>query len=183
MFVSNCEDAPSNRLQLVVSLQKFMPVHVYGQCGRYRCAKYNNQHCLEMLQQNYMFYMAFENSLCEDYVTEKLFRVSDYYIVPVVFGGVDYNRFMPPKSYINAEDFNSTLELARFLNDLAANTAEYSKYFWWKEYYYINPNYQFCNLCQMLHQRKNGVKSQHYTDISKWFYKDTCRTKMNIILS
>lgn len=181
-FASNCLEAPSNRLYLVKYLQKYMSVHVYGECGRYRCDRSENRHCLEMLEQKYMFYFAFENSLCEDYVTEKVFTISKYWVVPVVFGGVDYNRFMPPKSYINAEDFNSTRHLAAHLNHLAANPKEYIKYFWWKQFYHVTDIKSFCDLCQVLHKWGRAAKTQHYTDIDKWFNDGACRANMKIRL-
>ena len=30
--------------------------------------------CVEFIDKNYMFYLAFENSFCEDYVSEKLWN-------------------------------------------------------------------------------------------------------------
>ena len=39
---------------------------------------------------NHMFYMAFENSICDDYATEKFYRSLLYPIVPVVMGGANY---------------------------------------------------------------------------------------------
>ena len=37
-----------------------------------------------------MFYMAFENSICDDCATEKFYRSLLYPIVPVVMGGANY---------------------------------------------------------------------------------------------
>ena len=34
----------------------------------------------------YKFYFAFENSLCDDYITEKFFNMLKHNIVPVVLG-------------------------------------------------------------------------------------------------
>ena len=39
---------------------------------------------------NHMFYMAFENSICDDYATEKFHRSLLYPVVPVVMGGANY---------------------------------------------------------------------------------------------
>jgi hypothetical protein len=55
----------------------------------------------------YKFYLSFENSVCEDYVTEKFWKVLDYSIIPVVLGGANYSKFAPTKSYINARDFGT----------------------------------------------------------------------------
>ena len=50
----------------------YMQVDTYGACGKSRCAKYRKQDCFEMLERDYKFYLSFENSNCDDYITEKL---------------------------------------------------------------------------------------------------------------
>ncbi len=34
----------------------------------------------------YKFYLAFENSFCDDYVSEKFWRTMTMYLVPIVMG-------------------------------------------------------------------------------------------------
>ena len=53
------------------------------------------------------FYLAFENSLCGDYITEKFWKVLSYNVVPVVLNGVNMTRVAPPHSYIDIKDFAS----------------------------------------------------------------------------
>ena len=53
------------------------------------------------------FYLAFENSLCRDYITEKFWKVLSYNVVPVVLNGVNMTRVAPPHSYIDIKDFDS----------------------------------------------------------------------------
>jgi hypothetical protein len=74
-MVSNC-GAHSNRLQMVKILQKYIQVDVYGVCGNLTCPKEvgvdnSSEDCRDMAGQNYKFYMALENSLCRDYISEK----------------------------------------------------------------------------------------------------------------
>lgn len=75
-FASHC-DTQSRREKYVTELQKYINVDVYGGCGPLECvpSSNNSRHCYEMLERDYKFYLAFENSLCRDYVTEKLFVV------------------------------------------------------------------------------------------------------------
>ena len=106
-------------------------VDVFGKCGERNCGPANggasNLECDAMIEKNYKFFLAFENSICTDYVTEKFFRTLSRYIltclfpnirlskhlldrnyfrfserliVPVVLGGANYTRLAPPGSYI-----------------------------------------------------------------------------------
>lgn len=127
-----------------------------------------------MLNKDYKFYFAFENSLCEDYVTEKLFNNMKQYIVPVVYGGADYNRFAPPHSYINANDFASAKDLAEYLLHLDKNPSEYIKYFWWKDHYEISSVSSFCHLCMKLHEPSFATKTEVYGNIKEWWYGNQC---------
>nr|VZI23734.1 unnamed protein product [Spirometra erinaceieuropaei] len=69
-LVSNTK--PRNRrMQYIEQLAKYIDVDVYGQGRRY-CPP-GRDVCLRQLAIQYKFYLAFENSDCEDYVTEKLF--------------------------------------------------------------------------------------------------------------
>ena len=73
IFISNC-GATNGRMKLVVELRKYVRIDVYGRCGNMKCDKENDENCLRMLKKEYKFYLAFENSNCRDYITEKFFR-------------------------------------------------------------------------------------------------------------
>ena len=51
--------------------------------------------------------MAFENSLCVDYITEKFFKVLSYDVIPVVLNGVNMPKIAPQNSYIDIKDFQN----------------------------------------------------------------------------
>lgn len=69
-----------------------LTVDIYGRCGDKVCLKDHISHCLGLVEKSYYFYFAFENSNCEDYVTEKLMIPLEHYAVPVVVGGANYTR-------------------------------------------------------------------------------------------
>ncbi|EFX60364.1 hypothetical protein DAPPUDRAFT_19438, partial [Daphnia pulex] len=100
-FVGHCQ-TPVRREEYVRQLSLYVSVDIFGSCTK-KCP-YN---CDEMLRAEYKFYLAFENSWCPDYVTEKFIRPFLYDAVPIVLGGADYNQFAPSNSYINAMDFGS----------------------------------------------------------------------------
>ena len=61
-----------------------------------------------MLERDYKFYLAFENSICRDYVTEKFYNPLRFSTVPIVYGGADYEaKGAPPNSYIDVRTFSS----------------------------------------------------------------------------
>jgi hypothetical protein len=70
-FVSNC-GARNQRREYARELSKYIRVDIYGQCGTLKCPRKDHK-CFEMLNTDYKFYLAFENSNCRDYITEKFF--------------------------------------------------------------------------------------------------------------
>lgn len=93
--VSNCY-ARSGRTSLMYALRKGISVDVFGGCGNYSCDR-TTWDCFNF-EPTYRFYLAFENSLCIDYVTEKVYKIMYQNIIPIVYNGADMTRFLPPKS-------------------------------------------------------------------------------------
>lgn len=133
-----------------------------------------------MLTDEYRFYFALENSLCRDYITEKMYNSMDSYIIPVVFGGADYGKFAPPKSYIDVQKFADVPELVDYLQWLVENPSEYIKYFWWKEHYRITGDQPFCQLCRKLHDVGTKQRVQYYKDIKRWWFDGACQREAKI---
>lgn len=71
-FVSNC-GAKNNRLQYAQELNRYIDVDTYGRCGTKSCPRQSGDRCLDILAKDYKFYLAFENSNCRDYITEKFY--------------------------------------------------------------------------------------------------------------
>lgn len=168
-FVSNCI-TPSEREHYVKELQKFINVDIYGKCGPLSCDRYHAD-CDEMLEKRYKFYLAFENTLCDHYVTEKLWRPLRLRIVPIVYGAADYESFLPRHSFINVKDFKSISHLADYLLELDKNDTMYNEYFEWKKFHtidYLNRAQPFCDLCAYLHQAPQGHSKVIY-DLGKWY--------------
>ena len=176
-FVSNCE-AKNGRLDYARQLGKYIQVDIYGACGTKQCPR-NSDNCYEMLNTDYKFYLAFENSNCIDYITEKFYvNGLKYNVLPIVMGArkQDYLRVAPEKSFIHVDDFQGPKELAEYLTKLDQDDALYQEYFRWKGTgEFINTKF-FCRLCSMLHDNKPRPEgSQSIPDINKWWRgKGTC---------
>ena len=179
-FVSNC-NAFSKRNDFAKILQDFMQVDIYGKCGTLKCPK-GSSYCQNMLNTTYFYYLALENSLCQDYVTEKLYDSVNNFIIPIVYSGANITHFMPPKSYINANDYSTVAELSKYLIYLQYNPQEYIKYFWWKSHYKLVNNRAFCQLCEKLHELNYIEKRQTYADIRSWWYNGSCQKWPKIAL-
>lgn len=187
-FVSHC-DTPIQREEYARQLGQHVPVDVYGRCGTKQqvtsiCDSaedpYNCEES-ETLRAQYKFYLAFENSWCPDYVTEKFYRTLQFDTVPIVLGGADYQRFAPPHSYINALDFSTPKELADYLLLLDKSQELYAQYFQWRNDYnvFVPALDGWCDLCQMAHDETLPAKV--YPDIQQWWIDngecETDRTK------
>ena len=181
-FVSNCK-THSKREQYVNELQKYIMVDVYGKCGPLECPTHMNipdkrmvDACYDMLEENYKFYLSFENIHCKDYVTEKLFNILGRDVIPVVMGGTNYTRDAPPRSFINVDDFQSPRDLAAFLTSLADSPVDYERYFHWKSTHRVwgpRQTYKesFCRLCELLNDPNYPTKT--YNKLNKWWGKET----------
>ena len=167
-FVSNCQ-TDSKRELLVNNLMLHIRVDIYGPCSNLSCPRERKADCGMMLSRYYRFYLSFENSLCPDYVTEKLYRAMIYDTVPVVFGGSNYSSFLPIGSFVNAMDFGSPLELANHLKKMMEDDDLYLSYFRWTGRYVVelNPLDGMCQLCNLLGDPSVGEKI--YSDIEAWW--------------
>ncbi|ELT99198.1 hypothetical protein CAPTEDRAFT_36041, partial [Capitella teleta] len=134
-FVSHCQTS-SKREDYVRELKRHVPVDVYGGCSDLSCGSQSNSmnsanyECDAMLNSTYKFYLSFENSLCENYVTEKLWRslIRHINIVPVVLGHENYSELLPNGSFVDAAQFRSPEKLANFLKELDMNDELYNSY-------------------------------------------------------
>lgn len=95
-FVSNCW-TPSLREGYVQSLRNELAkyqlgIDQYGRCSELQCHKNSMDECYAMLESDYYFYLSFENSFHEDYVTEKVLTAVEHFSVPIVYGSANYTR-------------------------------------------------------------------------------------------
>ncbi|XP_066989441.1 alpha-(1,3)-fucosyltransferase C-like isoform X2 [Macrobrachium rosenbergii] len=164
---SNCNTS-SKREEYVYELSKYVRVDKYGDCGNYKCgARYQafNTKCwIKRLRKKYLFSLAFENSLCNHYISEKPYNPLVHGLVPIVWGGGGYEHFLPPGSYINARMYHPR-ELAELIQDLLKNPAAYGRYHFWRQFWIAKVRGSVCELCYRLHT--DPVRGYH-RNISIW---------------
>ena len=125
------------------------------------------------MNNTYRFYIAFENAICDEYITEKFFENFNYDIIQVVRGGDPKKRPIDIKhdAYISANNFKSADDLGRYLKTLSHDTNLYASKLKVKDEYkaesYMNLfKVAACDICKRLH---NPEKYQYvYQDIHKW---------------
>ncbi|XP_063000758.1 alpha-(1,3)-fucosyltransferase 7 [Elgaria multicarinata webbii] len=156
------------RARMHRSLSKHIKIDVFGKASRKRLCP----DCLLPTISKYKFYLAFENSIHLDYISEKLWRNALLAgAVPVVLGPprANYQRFLPAEAFIHVDDFSSAKELAHFLT--AMNETSYRRYYEWKRSYavklYDNWQERFCLICQ---HYPSLPKEKVYPSLERWFW-------------
>ena len=175
-FVSHCR-TKSRREHYVREMQKVMEVDIFGGCGvEQPCPKQskNIDECVEQTALKYKFYLAFENTLVEDYITEKVFKWFNRDIIVVVRGGSNYSRILPPGTFVDAGDFKSPIKLGKYLVELAQDKERYTDYLKRKDNYYsttklVPAQEANCKLCEYLNNLDSHRKN--YNNIIEWWLK------------
>ena len=107
-------------------------VDIFGACGPHRCPRTSANKCFQLLNDDYKFYLAFENSNCKDYISEKFFvNGLGHDILPIAMGArlEDYEEAAPRKSFLHVDQFSGPEELAKFLHKLDQDDSLYNEYF------------------------------------------------------
>ncbi|CAG5135651.1 unnamed protein product [Candidula unifasciata] len=142
VYVQSDCNPPSDRDEFVKQLMKFIPVDSYGTCLNNKQLPQKLMSPLEgmahkdfyELLSHYKFVLAMENAVCDDYITEKLWRPLMVGAVPVVFGSPKVKDFLPSNtSALVITDFNSAEHLAKHLQYLNNKDMEYDKLQRWKD--------------------------------------------------
>ncbi|XP_062618841.1 glycoprotein 3-alpha-L-fucosyltransferase A-like [Saccostrea cucullata] len=186
-IVSNCR-TQSKREKYVEELQKYVNVDVFGKCGA-KCESYQllgNDSCHRAISKDYKFYLSFENSLCIDYTSEKLYHIYllDLPIIPVVRGTMTGKEYIPAETYIDTLDFITPKDLADTLKKIGNNKTQYLNMLRAKDKYTSKHSWQtyeeaLCKICRKLHY--NSTVSQPL-NVLNWFFLNSCRDPFDIYM-
>uniref|UniRef100_A0A8C5LZE7 GDP-fucose protein O-fucosyltransferase n=1 Tax=Leptobrachium leishanense TaxID=445787 RepID=A0A8C5LZE7_9ANUR len=171
VYVQSDCDPPSDRDTFVEELMKYVAVDSYGEClhNRDLPEQVNNPSYMDDAQfyrilARYKFILAFENAVCDDYITEKLWRPLKLGVVPVYYGAPNIMAWLPSnKSAIVVDKNASPKKIADYIKQLDSNDTLYMEYIGWKLQGHISNNI----LTRALRDRKWGVQDilqENYID-------------------
>lgn len=172
-FVSHCYTS-SRREHYVKELSKYVNIDMFGKCASGKnkdpCSQMGSKECRFFLNR-YKFRLAFENSLCDDYISEKFWNIYshknlfDVNLINIVRGAKDdqYRKVIPfRKFYINADWFESPKALAEYLNYLNNNDTAYLEYFKWKIDLYKKIDLNFQNKKMLRSNLENRYQGEQF---------------------
>lgn len=175
-FVSNVDPntGVTTRLKYYNELKKYITVNLFGRMAGTRLRSEDYYSTMSSCK----FYLAFENSIHKDYITEKFNGPLVAGTVPVVLGPPreNYENFAPGNSFIHVDDFQNPEALANYLLQLDKDDTAYMHYFDWRKHVSATPhlviwNQEFiiyiCHACEYIGRHKE-YKEAH--DIYKWWF-------------
>eukprot|EP00980_Cylindrotheca_fusiformis_P008417 scaffold1778_cov101-Cylindrotheca_fusiformis.AAC.4 len=144
------------------------------------------------VQQQYLFYLAFENQKTEDYVTEKLWGSLRAGTLPVYFGAPNIRDHVPPKSVIFVDDFHTSRDLADYLILLTKDKSLYESYHTWRyadldesfmKKYDFTKVHSTCRMCKFSYAMKHGFRFDYRSQEVQQprFPRKTCRNKLGLV--
>eukprot|EP00039_Didymoeca_costata_P025079 m.12265 g.12265 ORF g.12265 m.12265 type:complete len:393 (-) comp4624_c0_seq1:28-1206(-) len=136
MMISNCHPK-NNRAVYLRELMKHVEVASYGKCDRNKetdTHAYENQYRTKKqhIFSRHRFAIAFENSNCVDYITEKIVDAYFAGAIPVYMGAPNIKEYVPKNSYVDASVFEKPSDLAAHLKSIAENREKYYSYHAWR---------------------------------------------------
>lgn len=172
VYVQSDCDPPSDRDSYVRELMAYIEVDSYGECLQNKALPQGLKNSASMdadgfyrIIAQYKFMLAFENAVCDDYITEKFWRPLKLGVVPVYYGSPTIADWLPSnRSTILVSEFSHPKQLASFIRQLDDDDSLYEAYVEWK----LKGEISNQRLLTALRERKWGVQ-----DISQDNYIDT----------
>lgn len=139
---SNCGYVMNDRSTYVRELMNHIRVDSYGKCMTNAHFADSSDETFKKTLSEYKFYLSFENSNCDDYISEKMWRTIALGMVPIFMGASNVRRFTPTDdAIIDARDFGSAKELAEYINKVANDDELYKKHLSYKFDRMVRPEF------------------------------------------
>ena len=151
---------------------------MYGACGT------NNSVCKNLpskeyhifLSQNYKFYIGFVNTICKDYISEKLADSyeENYNTIAIYRGAPNVKELFPWNTLVDVNDFKSMKDLAQYLISIASSEEKYTSFLRQKHRYRVNEPHSYCSICEWLNKNSNQKPQHTKRDFNKLFWENKC---------
>ncbi|XP_053378001.1 glycoprotein 3-alpha-L-fucosyltransferase A-like [Mercenaria mercenaria] len=175
MITSHCK-THSKRQEYVDQLKRYIDVDILGRCGKkWDCGIHftHDENCFQILNTTYKFYLAFENALCHQYITEKFYDNFNYDLIMLTRGGSkrETKTLFPKGTYLATEDFKSIKDLGTYLKNLSVD--EYAEMLKRKSQFY-SPGYlhvykrALCDICERMNFKDRYSKT--IKNIQEWAF-------------
>ena len=168
-FVARNCHSKSKREALVEMLQKYVRVDSVSYClNNHPWPSDIDRKDKDGLLQRYMMYLAAENSIEKDYVTEKVYNGLVSGAVTLYLGAPNVEEFVPSHSIIRIpENFTETdvIQIAEFAHNIFTNKTAYEEWIEFKKHPYeerfvrkfkMMHTRLWCRLCRKVFALKNG---------------------------
>lgn len=162
VFIARNCNSLSKREDLVTKLMKYIQVDSPSTC-LHNMEMSDRSDKIKMMEK-YAFYLAFENEITTDYITEKLWNTFKAGVIPVYFGAPNVREHLPhPRSIINVADYKSIEALSQHLNDVLNDEKLYDSYHAWRykplpKYFVTKYNFthvhSVCRICRWAYAKK-----------------------------
>lgn len=136
-FVSNCDSNGDARYRLdyLKELMTHVDVDSYGSCLHTPGLPTNAT--LKDVAGEYHFVLVFENTLLDDYVTDKFYEALGTDAIPVYLGAPNISEFLPDRAstkiVIEARHYPDPASLASYMKELVTTEKDYLEYFTWRD--------------------------------------------------
>lgn len=135
-IISNCHS--SLRTKYVTELMKYIEIDQFGRCfqthrenlfSTRKSSNWEEKKLEFLLNSNYKYILAFENTIEPDYVTEKVYHGLLTYTIPIYYGDSAVFDLIPgDHTIIYAPDFTPK-KLAEYIQKIDNNQTLYSSFF------------------------------------------------------
>jgi len=170
-FIARNCGSKNNREKVVTELQEQFQVFSLSSCLHNAEPPANVSMSNKiLLQQQYLFHLAFENQNIDDYITEKMWGTFQSGTLPVYYGAPNIEEHVPPHSVINAYNFSSNEILGKYLTKVANNQTLWESYHDWRrkplplefrEKFNFTHIHSECRMCRWAYAKKYGLGWNH----------------------
>ena len=149
---SNCDekyDGVNKRMKFFNLLSKYKFVHSIGKCNNNTKMDQRYDYWIDNTIENYKrykFVIVGENSIIDDYITEKIFTALCAGCIPIYIGPSNINKYVNKDCFINTANFRSYEDCIKYILKVDSDNTLYEKYIYQpimdkEQFYKLTPWY------------------------------------------